>query len=83
MNDLVSPAPHPTLEELFALELEWFYSTKEELSQSDVLIGLLDHGLLSEKVPPCFSTAGLAAIVSETMGNLLEEEDQKRRRTRS
>ncbi|HRK67980.1 antiviral reverse transcriptase Drt4 [Accumulibacter sp.] len=82
MNDLVSPAPHPTLEELFALELEWFYSTKEELSQSDVLIGLLDHGLFSEKVPPCFSTAGLAAIVSETMANLLEEEDDQKLRNK-
>lgn len=56
---------------------DWFDSTKESLSSAAVLMGLLDHGLFAEKVPPCFSTAGLTAIVSETMADLLEETDDK------
>ncbi len=39
---------------------EWFEATKEALSPDDVLTGLLDHGLFAEKIPPCFTTAGLA-----------------------
>jgi len=56
---------------------DWFDSTKESLSSAAVLTGLLDHGLFAEKVPPCFSTAGLTAIVSETMADLLDEADDK------
>lgn len=82
MNDLAAPIPDPLVDDPFVLELEWFYSTKEQLSEADVLIGLLDHGLFAEKVPPCFATAGLAAIVSETMENFLEEEDDKKLRSK-
>lgn len=58
------------------LKLEWFDSTKESLSPADVLTGLLDHGLFPEKIPPCFSTAGLTAIVAETMAGLLDEPNE-------
>lgn len=60
------------------LEFDWFDSTKENLSPADVLTGLLDHGLFAEKIPPCFSTAGLAAIVSEKMAGLLDETNEKK-----
>lgn len=68
------------VEDLLDMEsiFDWFDFTKENLSPADVLTGLLDHGLFAEKVPPCFSTAGLAAIVSETMADLLEEQDDKK-----
>lgn len=80
MKDLAAPVPDPLVDDPFVIWLEWFYSTKEQLSQADVLIGLLDHGLFAEKVPPCFSTAGLAAIVSETMANLLDEKNEQKLR---
>ena len=60
------------------LALDWFYSTKEGLSSEDVLKGLLDFGLFAEKVPPCFSTVGLSAIVAETMADMLDEKDDKK-----
>jgi len=58
------------------LEIEWFYSTKEKLSPEDVLNGLLDHGLFAEKIPPCFTTVGLAELVSGSMGTLLDETNE-------
>ena len=57
------------------LEIDWYDSTKEGLSPDDVLRGLLDHGLFAEKVPPCFSSAGLADFVIGQMGDLLDEVD--------
>jgi len=57
---------------------EWFDFTKERLSSTDVLTGLLDYGLFAEKVPPCFSSVGLASIVAETMAGLLDEADEKK-----
>jgi hypothetical protein len=63
---------------LLEMEIEWFYSTKEKLSPDDVLIGLLDHGLFAEKIPPCFTTEGLAEFVSNSMGTLLDETDDKK-----
>lgn len=80
MNSLQPVAGIVKLKDLLDIELDfdWFDSTKENLSPADVLTGLLDHGLFAEKVPPCFSTAGLTAIVSETMADLLEEKDEKK-----
>lgn len=80
MNDPQPVAGKVKLEDLLDMELsfDWFDSTKENLSPADVLTGLLDHGLFAEKVPPCFSSAGLAVIVSETMANLLEDKDDKK-----
>lgn len=59
------------------LMVEWFDSTKEKLSSEDVLNGLLDYGLFAEKIPPCFTTEGLANFVSTSMGTLLDEMDDK------
>jgi hypothetical protein len=80
MNAPQSVAGKVQVEDLLDVEFgfEWFDLTKENLSPADVLTGLLDHGLFAEKVPPCFSTAGLTAIVSETMVNLLEEKNDSK-----
>lgn len=55
---------------------QWFHSTKEKLSQSDLLTGLLDYGLFSDKVPSCFTSVGLAKIASDVLGEILEETDE-------
>lgn len=80
MNATQPAAGQVQMEDLLDAEFgfDWFDSTKENLSSVDVLTGLLDHGLFAEKVPPCFSTAGLTAIVSETMADLLDEKDDKK-----
>jgi hypothetical protein len=57
--------------------LEWHFFTKEGISEQGVLKGLLDHGLFAEKVPPCFTSDGLAAYVQESIPTLLDEEDSK------
>lgn len=56
---------------------EWFESTKEKLSESAVLTGLLDFGLFADKVPPCFTSEGLKAIASLAMHDVLVETDEK------
>lgn len=62
------------------MELDWFYFTKEKLSPEAVRVGLLDHGLFCEKVPPCFVSTGLAAIATELLAGQLEEEDDNKLR---
>ena len=57
---------------------DWFDSTKEKLSEAAVLTGLLDYGLFADKVPPCFTSKGLAAIASASMSFILEETDEKK-----
>jgi hypothetical protein len=57
---------------------EWFDLTKEKLSEAAVLTGLLDFGLFANKVPPCFTSEGLAAIASLTMSDILVETDEKK-----
>lgn len=70
------------IEELEKLEelvmFEWFNLTKEKLSPEDVLKGLLDYGLFAEKIPPCFTSVGLAEFISSSMGTLLDETDEKK-----
>ena len=60
------------------LPSNWFDATKEKLSSSDVLIGLLDYGLFAEKIPSCFSTKGLTSIVSKTKVDFFEEKDERK-----
>jgi hypothetical protein len=59
------------------LELAWFHHTKEKLSSRDVLIGLLDYGLFAEKVPPCFSSQGLADLACEILPKFSAENIQQ------
>lgn len=61
---------------LDGIQSEWFDSTKEKLSQDDVLNGLLNHGLFSEKIPPCFTSDGLAAFVNGLLAGLLDEAEE-------
>ena len=73
------PAAAPVAD-LLDIETDWFYFTKEKLSPEAVRVGLLDHGLFGEKVPPCFVTVGLAAISMELMAGLLDEIDEQKLR---
>ena len=57
-----------------------FDSTKERLSPDDVLYGLLDHGLFAEKVPPCFTSVGLADYVSRKIGSLPDGDDELKKK---
>ena len=77
---------HPALAEadpvadLLDIEIGWFHFTKEKLSPEAVRVGLLDHGLFGEKVPPCFASVGLSAIAMEMMTGLLDEADEQKLR---
>ncbi len=75
-----TPATVFTLAHLLdmVIESEWFDSTKEKLSDAAVLTGLLDYGLFADKVPPCFTSVGLAAHASVVMGGILEETNGKK-----
>ncbi len=75
-----TPATLFTLEHLLemVIEPEWFDATKEKLSGAAVLTGLLDYGLFADKVPPCFTSEGLAAIASVSLVDILDEHDEKK-----
>ena len=60
------------------LNNKWFYSTKENLSSDGILKGLLDHGLFTEKIPPCFISVGLTKYVKGSMDSLLDEVDNNK-----
>lgn len=60
------------------IEAEWFDATKEKLSGAAVLSGLLDYGLFADKVPPCFTSEGLAAIATTSLSSVLKETDDKK-----
>ena len=80
MTTLPTPAAMFDLKHLLhtVIKPEWFDSTKEKLSETAVLTGLLDYGLFADKVPPCFTSEGLAAIASASMSVVLEETDDKK-----
>lgn len=44
------------------------------------LIGLSDHGLFAEKMPPCFSSAGLSAHISSKLAKISNEQNSNRLR---
>lgn len=75
-----NPATPFTLDAVLDMVIapEWFDLTKEKLSDAAVLTGLLDFGLFANKVPPCFTSEGLAAIASLTMSGILLETDEKK-----
>jgi hypothetical protein len=53
-------------------------TTGRELSADDVFIGLLDYGLFTEKLPPCFSSEGLAALLPRSLRKIATEKDWKK-----
>lgn len=75
-----NPATPFTLDAVLDMVIapEWFDLTKEKLSDAAVLTGLLNFGLFANKVPPCFTSEGLAAIASLTMSGILLETDEKK-----
>lgn len=75
-----NPATPFTLDAVLDMVIapEWFDLTKEKLSDAAVLTGLLDFGLFANKVPPCFTSEGLAAIASLTISGILLETDEKK-----
>jgi Reverse transcriptase (RNA-dependent DNA polymerase) len=44
-----------------------------DLSPDDVLTGLLDFGLFAEKVPPCFTSKGLAELASASYPDIFDD----------
>lgn len=75
-----NPATPFTLDSVLDMVIapEWFDLTKEKLSEAAVLTGLLDFGLFADKVPPCFTSEGLATISSLAMSDILVETDEKK-----
>ncbi len=80
MNSNSAPAQADPIADLQDMELDWFYFTKERLSPEAVRVGLLDHGLFGEKVPPCFTSVGLSGVAMEELAGLLDETDEQKLR---
>lgn len=53
-------------------------TTGLRLSASDAFTGLIDYGLFSERIPPCFSSERLSAQVPPALLPLMTENDIKR-----
>ena len=53
-------------------------TTGHNLSAKDAFVGLLDYGLFSEKLPPCFGAAGLSKHVPATLMPLLTETNERK-----
>lgn len=49
-----------------------------KLSDEEVLVGLLDYGIFAEKIPPCFTSQGLAGLVKDSMSGIINEDDDKK-----
>lgn len=47
--------------------------TDSGLSPDDVLTGLLDFGLFAEKVPPCFTSKGLAELAAASYADVFDD----------
>lgn len=64
------------VEEILNATTEWYFSTKEKLSPDDLIDGLLDFGLFPEKVPPCFTSAGLATASKELLAKYINDDKE-------
>ena len=72
----LAPEAAATESALFKVCLEL---TDDGLSPDDIVTGLLDFGLFAEKVPPCFTSKGLAELAAPLMEPVLETVDLKAR----
>mgnify|MGYP003601793543 FL=1 len=61
-------------------EIFWAFDTKELLLENDIQNGLLDYGLFSDKIPPCFCSIGLSSFAENELNNVLDEPDEKKLR---
>ena len=66
----VKPDTAATESTLFDWMLEF---TDSGLSPDDVLTGLLDFGLFAEKVPPCFTSKGLAELAVASYADIFDD----------
>ena len=53
-------------------------TTGRSLSDAEAFVGLVDYGLFSEKLPPCFTSEGLSRHVPATMQPLETETNSKK-----
>ncbi len=53
-------------------------TTGRGLSADEAFVGLLDYGLFADKLPPCFSSEELAALLPKALMKITSEEDSKR-----
>lgn len=56
--------------------IEWNFSEIEKLSTDDLINGLLDFGLFPEKVPPCFTSAGLATASKALLADYISNNEE-------
>lgn len=49
--------------------------TDTDLTPNEIHVGLLEHGLFAEKMPPCFTSKGLIAAIGTSLDFLLVETD--------
>jgi hypothetical protein len=66
----VKPEAAAAESKLFDWLLEF---TDSSLSPDDVSTGLLDFGLFAEKVPPCFTSKGLAELAAASYADIFDE----------
>lgn len=64
------------VEEFLNSTIEWHFFTKEKLSPDDLIDGLLNFGLFPEKVPPCFTSVGLARAAKELLADFISSSDE-------
>lgn len=59
-------------------DLGWVFASKEMLGPNELLKGLLDFGLFSERLPPCFATEGLTEITKNWLQSFFQEKNEKK-----
>lgn len=57
-------------------------TTGKGLNADDAFLGLVDYGLFSEKLPPCFLSEGLSGHATPAMNRIFTEEDVEKLRNR-
>lgn len=68
------------LSSLFAIDLSNI-DLSEKLSENEVFLGLVDHGLFAEKIPPCFSSQGMADLIDLNLIQSIDELDNNKLKT--
>ena len=59
-------------------EIDWDLTLSEDdLTAEEVFTGLLEFGLFSEKIPPCFTSIGLAKAFKKSLTKTFDEDKIK------
>lgn len=77
MNQPHTSPDEPKIERYFSFDHLGKWSV-DKLSTRDVLFGLLNHGIFAEKVPPCFTSKGLAVIAEDMLKSLFDEQNERK-----